>query len=260
MSERLRESPCSRMDLPREERWFARQAGEGKMISCLNMGLGNGVFEDILGQECHFCIRPYKKSKSWIKSSQLCGILAVPAAFRGPGLEISVRAYEPSGFYSGDGERPAEPPEDRQGRRKNACCRSPRVRNSACSHGPVLSAFSVLLLSYVLWDSRYRYCMERGAAPGAVAAVYGIALLTVFRVYDGLPGAAPTSRCADAAPRGYKAPSALYSGTGGPPSRCAVRRWLRCRCWSPGFQDGGIPSACGLTMAMAPVNLILRYV
>ena len=60
MSERTREFPCSRMDLPRVERWFARQAGEGKMISRLNMGLGNGVFEDILGQECHFCIRPYK--------------------------------------------------------------------------------------------------------------------------------------------------------------------------------------------------------
>ena len=55
MSERTREFPCSRMDLPRVERWFARQAGEGKMISRLNMGLGNGVFEDILGQECHFC-------------------------------------------------------------------------------------------------------------------------------------------------------------------------------------------------------------
>ena len=52
------------------------------------------------------------------------------------------------------------------------------------------SAFSVLLLSYVLWDSRYRYCMERGAAPELFAAVYGIALLTVFlcmTVYRALP-------------------------------------------------------------------------
>ena len=56
MSEWTREFPCSRMDLPRVERWFARQAGEGKMISRLNMGLGNGVFEDILGQLEDICL------------------------------------------------------------------------------------------------------------------------------------------------------------------------------------------------------------
>lgn len=259
MSERTREFPCSRMDLPRVERWFVRQAGEGKMISRLNMGLGNGVFEDILGRECHFCIRPYpaKLDKTVLGSEEF---LQFRQRFEDLGWKFQCGLMNLAVFYSGDGERPAEPPEDRQETQKRLLQVTAGVELGYVLMDLFWSAFSVLLLSYVLWDSRYRYCMERGAAPELFAAVYGIALLTVFlcmTVYRALPHLQMRRTLR----RGIQSPKRLvFWDRWASIALCsaALAQMQMLVAWVSGWR--GSLLLCGLTMVMAPVNLILRYV
>ena len=152
------------------------------MISRLNMGLGNGVFEDILGRECHFCIRPYKAKldKTVLSSAEFSQFRQ---QFEDLGWKFQCGLMNLAVFYSGDGERPAEPPEDRQETQKRLLQITAGAELGYVLMDLFWSAFTVLMLSYVLWDSRYRYCMERGAAPELFAAVYGIALLTVCLLY-----------------------------------------------------------------------------
>ena len=118
------------------------------MISRLNMGLGNGVFEDILGRECHFCIRPYKAKldKTVLSSAEFSQFRQ---QFEDLGWKFQCGLMNLAVFYSGDGERPAEPPEDRQETQKRLLQITAGAELGYVLMDLFWSAFTVLMLSSV---------------------------------------------------------------------------------------------------------------
>lgn len=101
MSEHSRELQASLMDLPRLERLFEKQAERGYMITGISgfWGSGNAVYEDVISEPCHFCVRPFEKQD----------LPQVKAAFESCGWTLGFTHGSLAVFCSKAPRRPAVP-------------------------------------------------------------------------------------------------------------------------------------------------------
>lgn len=179
MSEHTYMFPCSRMDLPRLERWFEERAGRGKMISRLSLGLGNGVYEDIFGGKYHFCVRPFARrlDDNAQRSQEFMGF---KQDFEERGWTFQCGLANLAVFYSKDDQRPSEPEQTWEEDRDLLLRVTEKAELRFAAVDAVTAAAVLPLTAYALMSSYFRLYARLGVITPGLLAAHGAIILTLF--------------------------------------------------------------------------------